>query len=579
MSNQQTMTDYLKVFINGLISSGVEQAVISPGSRSTPLALLLHRTEEIQIFVEVDERSAGFFALGLSKVSQKPVVLLCTSGTAAANYYPAICEAKASHISLIVLTTDRPHELRQTGAPQSMDQSDLFRNHVKIFVEMALPESSHQLLDYVYWQGVRTVDIAKQTPQGPVHLNFPLREPLLPSSFNKAVPTRKTNVIKGERQLSHQQIKEILINWQGKRGILVVGGGHQVAEAKVLVQLAEKLQWPIIGDPLDNLRGEESSSLVMSQIDLFIDNVSNDAVPEILVRFGKLPLSKNFMLWLEQLKQRETSIYYVDEMGEWQDPLKQGQIVIQTEENWFVKELLQNSTKQAPSHWSQQWIKWQETAESILIEMSELEMLHEISASRRVHEKMVSSGQLFVSNSNGIRFIDRFAGKKQSNYQLYGNRGINGIDGIVSTALGMCAINPDVQNVLLIGDLALYHDMNGLLLAKKYQLPLTIVLLNNNGGGIFSFLSQRQLEEDEFELLFGTPIDLDFSLIAELYGAKYVKAENLEQLSSVLEATQRQPVFQLIEVVGDRQKNVLLHEEIRALIDKKIRGDKHENNN
>ena len=152
MNHQETMTDYLTAFIEGLKNSGVEQAVISPGSRSTPLALLLHRETAIQTFVDVDERSAAFFAVGLSKASQKPVVLLCTSGTAAANYYPAICEANISHVPLVVLTTDRPHELRQVGAPQAMDQLQMYQNHVKLFVEMALPEATEEMLNYAYWR-------------------------------------------------------------------------------------------------------------------------------------------------------------------------------------------------------------------------------------------------------------------------------------------------------------------------------------------------------------------------------------------------------------------------------------------
>lgn len=570
--NQKAMTDYLQTFIEGLINSGVQKVVISPGSRSTPLALLLHRSEKIQTYIEVDERSAGFFALGLSKVSQKPVALLCTSGTAAANYYPAICEAKASYVPLVILTTDRPHELRQVGAPQAMDQLHLFQQQVKLFVEMALPEKTPQLLDYAYWQGVRTVDTAKQLPQGPVHLNFPLREPLLPTSTELNTPARLTEIIRGTRQLTDSQVKAIVVSWQEKKGVLVVGGGHTQEEAEQFVQLAEKLQWPIIGDPLDNLMAENSSSLVMSHIDLFIDKVAKKAIPEIVVRFGKLPLSKNLMLWLQQLEPTTTCTYFIDEAGEWLDQLKQGQMIIQAEERQLVRRLIDFMPKQVPTTWSQRWIEWQQTVAMILSETAELTVLNEVSASRMVHQKMGTNGQLFISNSNGIRFIDRFAGKANANYHLYGNRGVNGIDGIVSTALGMCAVQPETQNVLLIGDLALYHDMNGLLLAKRYQLPLTIVLLNNNGGGIFSFLSQRQLKEEEFELLFGTPTDLDFSLVAELYGAAYVKVESLAELGTRLEATQKQPVFQIIEVAGERQENVQLQEKVNQLIAEKIRG-------
>ncbi|WP_206911818.1 2-succinyl-5-enolpyruvyl-6-hydroxy-3-cyclohexene-1-carboxylic-acid synthase [Enterococcus sp. DIV0840] len=570
MANQSEMTNYLQTFVEGMISSGVEQAVISPGSRSTPLALLLHRQAQIETFIEVDERSAAFFALGLSKASTKPVVLLCTSGTAAANYYPAICEANASHIPLIILTTDRPHELRQVGAPQAMDQFHLFQNHVKEFIEMAIPEGTKVMLDYAYWQGMRATDTACQTPKGPVHLNFPLREPLLPDLNRSLVTEKTTEIFAGKKQLSEEQLAECVDVWQGKKGVLVVGGSHTPEEAKIFIELAGMLNWPILSDPLANINsGSKESPLIMSYADLFIQEVDMIQYPEVVIRFGMLPISKNTMLWLQSLNET-TTIYFVDETGEWQDQLKQTQVAIQAEEQTFAKAVTDKIKMRTADSWRNQWIDWQEKTEQQLTELSEMKTLNETSASILVHKKMTKNGQLFVSNSNAIRFLDRFSTPKGNHYHLFGNRGINGIDGIISTALGMCATNPDRQNVLLIGDLAMYHDMNGLLLAKRYNLPLTIVLLNNNGGGIFSFLSQRQLKVEDFEPIFGTPIDLDFSLVAQLYGAEYVKAETLEQLELLLEATQKQPKFQLIEVVGDRHENVLLYEKVIDGLKKKL---------
>ncbi|OJG67566.1 2-succinyl-5-enolpyruvyl-6-hydroxy-3-cyclohexene-1-carboxylic-acid synthase [Enterococcus moraviensis] len=553
-----------------MISSGVEQAVISPGSRSTPLALLLHRQEKITTFVEVDERSAAFFALGLSKASGKPVALLCTSGTAAANYYPAICEANASHIPLIVLTTDRPHELRQVGAPQAMDQFHLFQSHVKEFIEMAIPEGTKAMLDYSYWQGMRVIDTACQTPKGPVHLNFPLREPLLPDLNQALIAEKTTKIVVGKKQLSEDELIKFVDACQGKKGVLVVGGSHTPEEAKVFIELAESLNWPILSDPLANITAcGKDSSLIMSYADLFIQEVEMNQSPEVVIRFGMVPISKNTMFWLQSLS--ETSkIYFVDETGEWQDQLKQTQVAIQAEEQLFAKAIRDRVKIKTTDSWRDQWINWQEITAQQLMKLSEMKTLNETSASILVHKKMAKDGQLFVSNSNAIRFLDRFSSPESNQYQLFGNRGINGIDGIVSTALGMCATHPNRQNVLLIGDLAMYHDMNGLLLAKRYNLPLTIVLLNNNGGGIFSFLSQRQLKSDDFEPIFGTPIDLDFSLVAQLYDAEYTKAESLEQLEQLLEATQTQAKFQLIEVVGDRQENVLLYEKVIGGLTEKL---------
>lgn len=574
MTNQHAMTSYLQQFIEGLVCSGVVQAVISPGSRSTPLALLLHRHTKIETFVDVDERSAAFFALGLSKVSVKPVVLLCTSGTAAANYYPAICEAYASEVPLIILTTDRPPELRQIGAPQAMDQVHLFQEHVKFFSDMALPESSKTMLDYAFWQGVRGTDTAMQVPKGPVHLNFPLREPLLPDLSLRVNPARSMTIVTGKQVLSEKQIDQCVSAWQGKRGVLIIGGNHSQEEARQFIQLAECLNWPIISDPLANIVASGcQSSLIMSHADLFIQEVIMEQLPEVIVRFGPLPLSKNTMLWLEQIQASGLSVYFIDEAGRWHEQLKQAQIVIQAEEQEFVQSICEQIEQKAPKAWADQWIDWQVQTEELIAQAEVLQQLNETAVSRLVHQTMKSDGQLFVSNSNAIRFLDRFTSVEPQGYHLYGNRGINGIDGIVSTALGMCAVHKNSQNILLIGDLALFHDMNGLWLAKHYSLPLTIVVLNNNGGGIFSYLSQRQLDQKDFDPLFGTPLDIEFSAAAELYGAVYQKVTDLQQLKTILEATQQQPTFQLIEVIGDRQENVDLYEQILVELREKLRGN------
>jgi len=568
MNSQQVLTEYLSAFINGLKSSGVQQAVISPGSRSTSLALLLHREPAIQTFVEVDERSAAFFALGLSKTSEQPVALVCTSGTAAANYYPAICEANASHVPLVVLTTDRPHELRQVGAPQAMDQLQLFQSHVKLFVEMALPETGEEMLNYAFWQGARSGATAQQVPMAPVHFNFPLREPLLPDLEMVSDQRPPVKVVSGENTLSNTQIMELVNQWQQKKGVLVVGGTCTKEAAQWFIQLAQALNWPLIADPLANvLTSGTDSSHVLSHSDLFANHLSEKMAPEVVVRFGQLPVAKNVMLWLKSLTAK-TTFYLVDANGQWQDQLKRAQTVIHASETSLIQQILSQLEQPTPISWLNRWKALENAVQTALVESVLAAELNEMTASLTVHQQMVAKGQLFVSNSMPIRYLDRFMTKQ--NYRLLGNRGINGIDGIVSTALGMTAVAPERQNILLIGDLAMYHDMNGLLLAKRYGLPLTIVLLNNNGGGIFSFLSQRTLRADDFEPIFGTPIDLDFSLVAQLYGAEYTKISSLEQLKDCLVAAKIKPKFQILEVTGSRQANVALYEKIITTIAAKI---------
>ena len=311
----------------------------------------------------------------------------------------------------------------------------------------------------------------------------------------------------------------------------------------------------------------QNSEVVIAHSDLFLNVATLPQEPEVVVRFGSLPISKNIMLWLKRLATTETAFYFVDENGQWQEQLKKSQTVIQAKETTFVEQLL-TVVKPTEATWLAQWLLLEKTVSEVLLETLNATELNETTASLAVHQTMKENGQLFVSNSMAIRYLDRFMDSRP--YRMFGNRGINGIDGIVSTALGMSAVAPTQQNVLLIGDLALYHDMNGLFLAKRYQLPLTIVLLNNNGGGIFSFLSQRTLREDDFEPLFGTPLDLDFSLVAELYGASYQEVKTIAELKQILQTAAEEPQFQVIEVKGNRQENVHLYESILAEIGRRV---------
>lgn len=567
MSHQEIMTRYLLQFIQGLIASQVKTAVISPGSRSTPLALLLHREPAIQTFIAVDERSAGFFALGLSKTQNLPVALLCTSGTAAANYYPAICEAQESNIPLIVLTTDRPHELRQVGAPQAMDQLNLFQGHVKLFVEMALPEATPTMLTYAYWQGLRSVQTAGQIPAGPVHLNFPLREPLLPDlNLTSSSPATK-QVFQGQQHLNNSDLTYLAAHWSNKRGLLIVGGSQGTREAQQFIKLAEALGWPILSDPLANILtcGSQSPSIIAGG-DLLIADLPEKLKPEIIVQFGLLPISKELMIWLATLEATDTERFFIDQNGQWQEQLKQAQVMIQANEQGLLSELLALPLEPIERAWLASWKVSEKLVQEVLV--TDSPQLTEAQASLLVHQHMTADGQLFVANSMPIRYLDRYMVPRATPYQLYGNRGINGIDGVVSTALGMTAAAPHRQNVLLVGDLTLYHDMNGLFLSKKYQLPLTIVLLNNNGGGIFSFLSQNQLEEPDFEALFGTPLDMDFSLVADLYEGSYHLVESPQQLVHLLKTPTDH--LRVLEIQTQRQENLPELERIKATIHQQL---------
>ncbi|MGY3766256.1 2-succinyl-5-enolpyruvyl-6-hydroxy-3-cyclohexene-1-carboxylic-acid synthase [Vagococcus vulneris] len=566
MAYQEELTDYLQAVVNGLISQHVTKAVISPGSRSTPLALLLYHSAVIDTFIGVDERSSAFLGLGLSKASGQPVALLCTSGTAAANYFPAICEANASQVPLIVLTTDRPHELRDVGAPQAMNQTALFGEHTKKFIDMSLPDNQEEMLDYAFWQTARLTNIAQQVPKGPVQLNFPLREPLLPDLNRTPVKMSEMLVLAGNKKISQTNLALLADKLSAKKGVIIIGGEQSLAEARHLIALADKLQWPIIGDPLTNITtcGAVSPN-IMGHADLFVDIVTHER-PDCILRFGKLPISKNVMLWLKELTFTEIPIYLVDESGEWQDPLKRSCLIIQADASQIVEELQQSQIKPSPDSWSETWQTWQQRTAELIHQHPVLLSLSETAVALKVHQTMASSGQLFVSNSMAIRYLDRFGGVTETEHTVYGNRGVNGIDGIVSTAMGMAMVKPESDNVLLIGDLAMYHDMNGLMWARDHRLSLTIVLLNNNGGGIFSYLSQKALEPEEFEPLFGTPTNLDGKKMAELYGAEYANPKSLAELEELLTSGKNAAGLRIIEVTTSRTESITEYEAIKNSI-------------
>ncbi len=535
------MTSYLRHLIAGLKQGGVRQVVISPGSRSTPLALLVKRESDLQYFVAVDERSAGFLALGLAKSSQQPVALLCTSGTAAANFYPAICEAEASNVPLVVLTSDRPPELRNVGAPQTMSQNQLYADHVKFFVEMALPESTPLMLRYSFWQGFQLATRAMTGVKGVVHANIPLREPLLPDL------TQNTPIDLSLTQTSTQNL--IAQGWFQKKGMIVLGGERSLAEARLALTLANYLGWPIVGDPLTQLANSEGDGQNhLKQADVIFDEARDLPEVEVILRFGKVPVTKNVMFYLRDSQAMQILF---DETQQWPDYLYRSQYLIAESLTEVAQQLLQ-STPNRDQDYLQAWQNLQKLASQAIDETSEQFAFHESQLAMILMKTLARGEQLFVANSNAIRLVDRLSGVSEASFQVFGNRGVNGIDGILSTVAGL-AMQTKERTYLLVGDLTLFHDMNGLQLLKAYQLPVTIILLNNNAGGIFSFLCQRSLTADDFDPLFATPLDLDFSQVAKTYELAYQKVESEADFEQAIATSRKLTGANMIELTSQAQ--------------------------
>ncbi|MBC1558285.1 2-succinyl-5-enolpyruvyl-6-hydroxy-3-cyclohexene-1-carboxylic-acid synthase [Listeria booriae] len=575
--HRQVMTEYLAAFVEELVQAGVKEAVISPGSRSTPIALLMAEHPTLKIYVDVDERSAGFFALGIAKASKRPVVLLCTSGTAAANYFPAVAESNLSQVPLLVLTADRPHELRNVGAPQAMDQVQLFGTHVKDFTDMALPENSTEMLRFAKWHGSKAVDIAMNAPRGPVHLNFPLREPLMPilepSPFAVTDKKRRhVHIYYTHEVLEDAVITQIIEACAGKRGVFVAGPLDKKAFSPKIVALAEQIGWPILADPLSQLRSYGAySDVVIDQYDAILQEEAARVAlqPEVVIRFGVMPVSKSLSKWLEALE--DVMFYVVDPGAAWKDPIKAVTNMIHCDEHFLVQALTEGWQEKTEPSWTKTWHDLNGKVQAVMREhMAELEQLDEGKLVYELREWIPERAGLFIGNSMPIRDVDTYFAQINKQVRMLANRGANGIDGVVSSALGASLTEQPMY--LLIGDLSFYHDMNGLLMAKKYGLNLTIIVVNNNGGGIFSFLPQAK-EPKYFETLFGTGADLDFRYAAALYDGDFHEVKDWDELHDALDKAQFHKGLDIIEVKTNRYENVDGHRALWERIATEIREE------
>ncbi|WP_147532710.1 2-succinyl-5-enolpyruvyl-6-hydroxy-3-cyclohexene-1-carboxylic-acid synthase [Bacillus marasmi] len=575
MNHQESLTAYLAAFVGELVQSGLTDVVVSPGSRSTPLALMMAEHPGLRVHIQIDERSAGFFALGIAKASHKSVALLCTSGTAAANYYPAVVEANISRVPLIVLTADRPHELRDVGAPQAINQIHLYGNHVKWFVEMALPEATNEMISYAQTVCARAIATSQMTPAGPVHLNFPFREPLIPQLDDPEL-FEKYRRVKGSIKIHGGQLTlplgeftRLAQTWSNsEKGIIVCGPIEDSSFQAALLDLAEKLQFPILADPLSQLRsGQHSKDLVIDTYDTFLRNQpAKDYVkPDIVIRFGAMPVSKALTIFLKE--NSEATHYVIDGGGGWRDPNAITSEMIYCDEALLCQAVLPHISARSQSSYLQRWTGLNTVTKQSLTIVNDETKLSEAKLFYRLAELLPENATVFVGNSMPIRDLDSFFHNNDKNIRVMANRGANGIDGIVSTALGAAFVHQPLY--LILGDLTLFHDLNGLVASKMHSIPIDVVVINNNGGGIFSFLPQSN-HPKHFELLFGTPVDLDFSHAVQLYGGEYTKVNDWEHLAQSLEKPAQNAGLNVHELVTERDTNLKEHRELWKSVSQEI---------
>ncbi|WP_075982686.1 2-succinyl-5-enolpyruvyl-6-hydroxy-3-cyclohexene-1-carboxylic-acid synthase [Bacillus massilinigeriensis] len=567
MNHQESLTSYISAFVAELVNCGVKDVVVSPGSRSTPIAMVMAEHKDLHVHIHVDERSAAFFALGIAKVTHKPVAILCTSGTATANYYPAIVEAHYSRVPLIVLTADRPHELRDVGAPQAIDQIHLYGQHVKWFVEMAPPEGTIEMVRYARNTCARAAAVALQSPAGPVHLNFPLREPLIPDLDREDLFTfkdrteRYVQIEKTKYGLNEQQIEYYAKLFdQYEKGIIVCGSMNESGQfPEKVISLSEKLNYPIIADPLSQLRsGKHSGKNIIDTYDTFLRNEDAKLAlkPNIVIRFGAMPVSKALTIFIkESLEARQVVI---DGGGGWQDPSLLSTDMVYCDEEDFCQSISDHlsSANNNQVDYLQKWQEINTLTKDHLTKINDITELNEGKVFYKLAEMLPDGATLFVGNSMPIRDLDSFFFHNNKSIRILANRGANGIDGTVSTALGAALESQPLY--LVLGDLTFFHDLNGLIASKLYNINIKIILINNNGGGIFSFLPQSNHPKN-FELLFGTPLDLDFKHSVTMFNGIFDRITDWDHFSTSLLQKLGNHGLHVLEIPTNRDENLQVH--------------------
>ncbi len=496
----------------------------------------LTRDGRLRATSHVDERCAAFFALGAAKASGRPVALACTSGTAAANYLPAVIEAHEAGVPLLVLTADRPPELRQVGAGQAIDQIGLYGSAVRWFVEVGNHPATAERVRWMRMLACRAVGATTATRPGPVHLNFPLREPLVPPGDLGPDPAPGRPGGAPWIDVASVRDPQPVALAHGQRGVLVAGAGCDPG----LVEVAEGAGWPVLADPMS---GARRGAAAVAHYDHLLRDPAFVAAhrPDVVLRAGDLPTSKSLRAWLAGLEDAEHIAFAPPSV--WADP------------DATLSQLLTGQLAALPST-EDGWLDgWRSADASVARAFADVlgQELGEPQVARTLVASLPADASLVVASSMPVRDVESFAPARPDPPRVLSNRGANGIDGTVSTAYGVASVS-DGPVVLLIGDVALLHDVGGLLAGRRLGLDLDIVLINNDGGGIFEFLAVAG-EEDFFEEHVATPHGVEFAHLAAVYGCAYSRVHDLEAVGGAL----GRGGTTIVEVRTDRAENLALH--------------------
>ncbi len=567
---------FIAALVEALAAGGVRDACLAPGSRSAPLALLLDRHPSIRVWTHLDERAAAFFGLGLARARRAPVVLVATSGTAAANFLPAVIEARQARVPLVVLTADRPPELRDAGAAQTIDQLRLYGAYAKWWHEVALPEAGEDALRYAWGVGARAVLASRTSPAGPVHLNVPLREPLVPEpGALPAFEERRAAAIDipNPRPPNPAAVASLASELAAtERGLIVSGPQDDPDLPAALTRLAAVTGYPVLADPLSLVRfGPHDRSLVVDAYDAFLRNarLAAELRPEVVLRIGDTPISKPLLEHLAGHRGAHQVLLPGD--APWNDPDFVARTALLGDARLAcvaLADAAEAHRARGAGPWAARWraidARAGEALDSWLADLGEP---FEARAIADLASLLPDGATLVAGNSMPVRDLDAFVRGSSRAIRPLANRGASGIDGVVSTALGASASGAPLA--LAIGDVSFIHDLGGLLAARAHRLRATILLLHNDGGGIFSFLPVARHGES-FERLFGTPHGLDLSAVRDLFGIAFERTTSAEEARASLAAALERDGVTVVEVRTDRGRNVVLHREAWAAVSRAV---------
>jgi 2-succinyl-5-enolpyruvyl-6-hydroxy-3-cyclohexene-1-carboxylate synthase len=566
MTEPNRNTLWARSLVDELAKAGVDAVCITPGSRSTPLTEAFARHDDVHVFSHLDERSAAFFALGRARRTGDVTPLVCTSGTAAANYHPAIVEASQARVPMLVLTADRPPEIRDSGSNQTIDQEKLYGDAVRWYRDLAEPEATPRKIRSLRTTAARALTKATGTPAGPVHLNVPFRKPLEPVEVAGDVPDDLPELAAegregafvartaGVPELDDDALRDLADRLSVPRGLVVAGPADAPGvESEAVAAFAHATGFPILADPLSGARygGHVRVAPVVGGYDDFLDPAVTASWPDpdVVVRFGASPTSKPLRKYLARV---DAAQLVVDPAAGWREAEFTATDLVVAEPSRLMGRLSRLLAGPGDPDWRSRWTDADATHESVL---DESDAFCEGRVLADVFELAPDPATVFVSNSMPVRDADRFCPPSTKNLTVLGNRGASGIDGIVSTALGAGSATTD-DLTLVTGDLAYYHDMNGLLAVGRSEVDATIVVVNNDGGGIFHMLPIEQFDPP-FTAQFKTPHGLDFEPSADLYGLSFARVEGGDRAGfrEAYETATRSEGSHVVEVVTDAESS------------------------